>query len=155
MTIHFLNPCSAILDSFVPLSLLGLLLRPCCCCLWGRGAFPWPTCYCWVTSAGRQKPLDLSLVMPLGGRQGGTEFHSGHGCRRSNPLPAWIVEQGLGQPGFHCSEAAGEHSPGCGARLGLPTRFLLGFPLLLLLPQRTGFSKTACWRFQVLGLSST
>lgn len=118
MTVHFLNPCSAILDSFVPLTLLGLLLRP-RCCLWGRRALPWATCYCWVTSVGRQKPLDLSLVMPLVEDRETQGFTLAMAAGDQTTCLPRLWSRDWDSLGFHCSAAAGERSPGYGAGLGL------------------------------------
>lgn len=95
MAIHFLNPCSAILDSFVPLSLLGLLLL-----------------------SGREEgtsPGYLLLLGDLCGEAGATGPESCYATkwkteRHGVSLRPWLqkikaptcldCEQGLGRPGL-------------------------------------------------------
>ena len=139
----FQSPCNVIVVCFLLLVLLGFLLNSYWCHLQGQKAIPSATCSHWVIIWGKrvkQKPLGLCLLMLVEGRE--TQgFTAPATVFISVFLPrALVVEQCLGSVvtvanRLDCLLIWGVKQ-GCSSPLG----FCQASPLLVLWPERAGFS---------------
>lgn len=92
----FSEPLQCYSGYFIPLTPQGFLLKLCWCCLWGKKHFSGPPGISGWPLGGRRKPLDLSLLMPLGGGQADIGLHCDPCYKRIRPPTCLGCEAGAG-----------------------------------------------------------